>query len=129
MPDPEPPADTTAPAASEKDARAGVGLDVAIGVACALALTLWVFAGLIFGGEQLAYRDTAFFYRPLVEYIQMEWAAGRVPLWNPYDGCGEPLLASGTADQRRTKASRGSAAPSASGVEIGASGVPAADRG
>ncbi len=66
-------------------------------VACVLGLFLWVFGELVFLPKSFAYRDTAHFYYPLFELIQREWAASRIPLWNPYEGAGTPLAAIPTA--------------------------------
>ena len=44
-----------------------------------------------------AYRDAGHFYYPLFQYVQEEWAAGRVPLWNPYENLGQPLAADATS--------------------------------
>lgn len=44
-----------------------------------------------------AMRDSAHFYYPLFEWITREWAAGRVPLWNPLENCGVPVLADATS--------------------------------
>ena len=42
-------------------------------------------------------RDAGHFYYPLFEWCCREWAAGRVPLWNPYENCGVPVLADTTS--------------------------------
>jgi len=58
-----------------------------------VAVTAVFFWRILFFGEHIAFRDGAHFYPPLFEYIQSEWNAGRVPLWNPYENLGQPLLA------------------------------------
>lgn len=65
--------------------------------ACVFGVFLWLFGEVVFLPRSFAYRDTAHFYYPLFELIQQEWAAGRVPLWNPYEGAGTPLAAIPTA--------------------------------
>ena len=63
---------------------------------CLLAVgvvTTIFFWRVLFLGEHIAFRDGAHFYPSLFEYIQSEWRAGRVPLWNPYENLGQPLLA------------------------------------
>ena len=40
-----------------------------------------------------AMRDAAHFYYPLFEWTTREWAGGRVPLWNPYENGGLPVVA------------------------------------
>jgi hypothetical protein len=60
-------------------------------------LFLWLFADALFGGGMFAFRDAAHFYYPLFEFIRGEWAAGRVPLWNPYENLGQPLAADATS--------------------------------
>ncbi len=59
-----------------------------------MALTLGVFAPVVFGGRTFAFRDGAHFYPPLWRLTAHEWSAGRLPLWNPYENLGQPLLAS-----------------------------------
>src|SRR6185503_7317057 len=44
-----------------------------------------------------ALRDAGHFYYPLFEWCCREWAAGRVPLWNPLENCGLPVLADTTS--------------------------------
>lgn len=62
-----------------------------------LALFAWLFAEVIFLPRCFVYRDAAHFYYPLFEYTAREWAAGRIPLWNPHENGGMPLLANATA--------------------------------
>jgi len=66
-------------------------------LALGAALFVWLFAGLLFGGGMFAFRDTAHFYYPLLKLVTGEWAAGRVPLWNPYENLGQPLAANPTS--------------------------------
>jgi hypothetical protein len=40
-----------------------------------------------------AMRDAGHFYYPLFQWCAAEWGAGRVPLWNPYENTGVPILA------------------------------------
>ena len=63
-----------------------------LGPACALILLFVCFRAVLFGGEQFAYRDAAHFYYPLYLRVQQEWAAGRWPLWDPWQNAGMPLL-------------------------------------
>jgi len=58
---------------------------------------LYLFWPLLFADQRLTYRDASYLYQPLFNYIQMEWEAGSVPLWNPYCGLGQPLLADGSS--------------------------------
>jgi hypothetical protein len=51
------------------------------------------FAPAIIRGSPLLFRDSAHFYYPLFEWCCREWSAGRIPLWNPYENCGSPMLA------------------------------------
>ncbi|MHB1555847.1 MAG: hypothetical protein ACYC61_00065 [Isosphaeraceae bacterium] len=60
--------------------------------ACALALGLACFHAVLFDGGRLAYRDAGHFYDPLYRVVQGEWAAGRWPLWNPWQNAGTPIL-------------------------------------
>jgi hypothetical protein len=63
-----------------------------LGPICALTLLLVCFRAVLFGGEQFGYRDAGHFYYPLYLRIQQEWAAGRWPLWDPWQNAGMPLL-------------------------------------
>jgi len=51
----------------------------------------------LFQPNTFVFRDAGHFYYPLFEFAQSEWGAGRVPLWDPYENCGTPLLANPTA--------------------------------
>ncbi len=68
-------------------------LRLALVLAVLSALFAWVFADVIFHAQMFAFRDAGHFYYPLFQFIQGEWAAGRVPLWNPLENNGSPLLA------------------------------------
>jgi len=54
-------------------------------------MLLAFFGAVLWGTEQFAFRDGAHFYHPLYRYIQEELAAGRLPLWMPYENLGQPL--------------------------------------
>jgi hypothetical protein len=69
------------------------GLDVA----CFLALLAACFGPVLFGDRQFSYRDAAHFYYPLYQRVQQEWEAGRLPLWEPEENAGMPLLGNPTA--------------------------------
>lgn len=60
-------------------------------------LVLFAFWPVLFRDEQFAFRDAAQFYYPLYQVIQQEWAAGRIPLWNPWENAGMPMLGNPTA--------------------------------
>jgi hypothetical protein len=61
------------------------------------ALFVWLFADVLFAANGFVYRDAAHFYHPLFKFIAAEWSAGRVPLWNPYENLGTPVVAQGTS--------------------------------
>lgn len=63
----------------------------------ALLLPLLVLFAPALAGRTLAFRDVTHYYRPLYELVAHEWRAGRVPLWNPYENAGQPLMADSTA--------------------------------
>ena len=71
------------------------------GAACAAGLvallTLGLFGPTLLAERNFVYRDAGHFYYPYLKLIAQEWAAGRVPLWNPYENGGTPLLANPTA--------------------------------
>jgi len=64
---------------------------------CVAGLFAWVFFDALFAGEMFCFRDAAHYYYPLFQFIQEQWAAGRVPLWNPYENLGQPLAGNPTA--------------------------------
>ena len=71
---------------------------VVVGIAglAFVGLASWVFRGVL-GGEQFGYRDATHHYYPLYLRVQQEWGAGRVPLWDPWENGGQPLLGNPTA--------------------------------
>ncbi len=74
--------------------RLGPIAAAAIGV----AVLAWAcFGRALWDGEQLAYRDAGHFYYPLYERVEREWNAGRLPLWEPEENAGMPLLGNPTA--------------------------------
>ena len=52
-----------------------------------------LFGPALFTDRSFAMRDAAHFYYPLFEWTANEWGSGRVPLWNPHENCGVPVLA------------------------------------
>ena len=60
-------------------------------------LLVWCFADALFRGGMFVFRDAAHYYYPLFQLVADQWAAGRVPLWNPYENLGMPLAADPTA--------------------------------
>ena len=62
-----------------------------------VVLWLWVFWPFITGQQVAGFRDSAYLYYPLFKFIDMEWASGVIPLWNLYDGAGQPLMADGSS--------------------------------
>lgn len=61
----------------------------AVGVTC-------VILGMLFptlvGNERLAFRDVSHFYTPLYDYVASRCADDWLPLWNPLDQTGVPLI-------------------------------------
>ncbi|MGP0066602.1 MAG: hypothetical protein ACLQGP_23810 [Isosphaeraceae bacterium] len=66
----------------------------ALSAACLIALVAACYGGVLFGGRQFAFRDSAHFYYPLYWRVQQEWSAGRLPLWEPGENGGTPMLGS-----------------------------------
>lgn len=58
---------------------------------------LWFFGAVLFQDRSFGFRDSANYYYPLFEWETREWAAGRIPLWNPLDDTGTPVLADTTS--------------------------------
>jgi hypothetical protein len=57
----------------------------------------WCFGSALCADRGFAFRDAAHFYYPLFAWVNRQWAAGQVPLWNPQENCGVPVLADGTS--------------------------------
>ena len=68
-----------------------------VGPLCALAVLLVVNQAVLFRSEQFAFRDSSQYYYPLHQRVQQEWRAGRLPLWDPWQNGGQPLLGNPTA--------------------------------
>jgi hypothetical protein len=68
-----------------------------LGLACLAILVVACYGTALFGGGQFGFRDAAHFYYPLYKRVQQEWAAGRLPLWEPGENGGTPLLGNPTA--------------------------------
>ncbi len=60
-------------------------------------LLVWLFGPALLGTHSFVFRDAAHYYHPLFELIRDEWLSGRLPLWNPYDNLGMPLVGEGTS--------------------------------
>ncbi|MHB8970242.1 MAG: hypothetical protein ACYC3X_10705 [Pirellulaceae bacterium] len=71
-------------------------LNLVVAVAVSIPL-LWCFGAALAGGSVFAYRDVAHFYYPLEAWICDRWAHGEVPLWNPQEGNGAPVVAETTS--------------------------------
>jgi hypothetical protein len=63
-----------------------------------ICATIGSFFGPAVSNERLlAFRDSAHFYYPLFQWCRGEWEEGRIPLWNPYENCGSPVVADATS--------------------------------
>ena len=51
-----------------------------------------IFGSVLFGIDRLAFRDISHFYTPLYDYVAQRCQKGYIPLWNPLDHTGIPLL-------------------------------------
>ncbi len=65
-----------------------------VGLACLTALIFACFGSVLFRERQFAFRDAAHFYYPLYFRVQEQWQSGRLPLWEPGENGGTPLLGS-----------------------------------
>lgn len=61
-------------------------------VLVAPATILLLFAGAIAGKDRLAFRDVSHFYTPLYDYVASRTSDQWLPLWNPLDETGIPLV-------------------------------------
>jgi hypothetical protein len=67
-------------------------------IACCLGgLIAACYGQALWGGGQFGYRDAVQYFYPLYARIQAEWRAGRVPLWEPDENAGMPLLGNPSA--------------------------------
>ena len=64
---------------------------------CIVGLIACTMSAALLGSGMFAFRDAAHFYYPLFQFTADEWAAGRVPLWDPYENLGMPLAANPAA--------------------------------
>ena len=64
---------------------------------CLFLLFLACHGQALLPSRQYGYRDASHFYYPLNQRVQMEWQAGRWPLWEPEENGGMPLLGNPTA--------------------------------
>src|ERR1700726_3251131 len=72
-------------------------LIVLLVVACFAALFFACFSPVFFSDRQFGFRDAAHYYYPLYQRVQKEWNDGRLPLWEPEENAGMPLLGNPTA--------------------------------
>lgn len=70
---------------------------VALIVVGSTLVWLLLFHRFLFGLDGFGYRDTSHLYFPLFEWIQGEWKNGRIPLWNPLDDFGAPVVGDGVS--------------------------------
>jgi hypothetical protein len=68
-----------------------------VGIGCLLLVVLGVFDRILLRDELPLFRDAGHFYYPLYSKVQSEWEAGRLPLWDPGENAGMPLLGNPTA--------------------------------
>ena len=69
----------------------------AVALVCLVILTGAFFGKVLAANHQFALRDGGFFYYPLYQRVQHEWAAGRIPLWEMEENAGMPLLGNPSA--------------------------------
>ena len=66
--------------------------------AAALVIPILILFGPVLLTDRVfAMRDGAHFYYPLYEWTTREWAAGRIPLWNPQENLGVSVLGESTS--------------------------------
>lgn len=58
-----------------------------------VATVLGPLVTVILGRHTLAWRDTALIHLPIRSFVSEALREGRLPLWNPHEGLGKPLLA------------------------------------
>jgi hypothetical protein len=65
--------------------------------AALLCLSAVCFNSVLFRDGQFGFRDAAHHYYPLHDRLRQEWSVGRIPLWDPWENGGQPLLGNPTA--------------------------------
>ncbi len=60
------------------------------------AIVLAWFAPALFARKRFAFRDVGHFYTPLYDYLARRSEGGRLPLWNPLDQTGIPIIGEST---------------------------------
>jgi hypothetical protein len=63
-----------------------------IGLGCLLGPLLAVYRPVLFEDRQFAWDNASYYYYPLYLRVKQEWEAGRLPLWDPGQNGGEPML-------------------------------------
>ena len=58
---------------------------------------VWMFWPMMTGRTVVGFRDSAYLYYPLFKWIDAQWAAGEIPLWNPYCNFGMPVVGDGSS--------------------------------
>ncbi|TWU67418.1 hypothetical protein [Crateriforma conspicua] len=71
---------------------------------CSVSCSVWfvvavlviVASPVLSGVQRFAFRDVSFFYTPLYDYLARQTATGTLPLWNPLDQTGIPVVGEST---------------------------------
>jgi hypothetical protein len=58
---------------------------------------LFFFWPMLCGSVVAGYRDSAYLYYPMFQWVDWQMSQGNFPLWMPYENTGFPLLADGTS--------------------------------
>lgn len=58
---------------------------------------VWLFGPMMTGHEVVGFRDSGYLYYPLFEWIDAQWEAGEIPLWNPFCNFGMPVVGDGSS--------------------------------
>jgi hypothetical protein len=58
---------------------------------------LWLFGPALLNNRTFVFRDAAHYYYPLFKFTCHQLAQGHLPIWNPWEETGRPLLADATA--------------------------------
>ena len=64
---------------------------------CFASLFFYCYAPALLEDRQFGYRDAGHYYYPLHQRVQEEWNHHRIPLWEPEENAGMPLLGNPTA--------------------------------
>lgn len=80
-----------------RNPRSGVRIGIFLATGILLVSVLGIFGTALTTDQVFVFRDAAHFYYPLFEWTANQWQLGQVPLWNPLEDLGAPVVADSTS--------------------------------